>query len=93
MDGMKKTILLLVLILAINPITFISAQEPQANPKNVEIATRFTYILDNGFEKIDLMKVGSIDKSFFNLGNAQLIICDKNDKNKKNILNLILYQP
>ncbi len=87
MDRMKKMILFLVLILAIGPIDFISAQEPQANPKNIEIATRFTYILDNGFEKIDLMKVGSIDKSFFNLGNAQLIICDKNDKNKKNILN------
>ena len=64
-----------------------TAQQPQANPKNIEIAHRFTYILDNGFEKIDLMQVGTIDKSFFNLGNAQLIICDKNDKSKKNLLN------
>jgi hypothetical protein len=63
------------------------AQQPQANPKNIEIAQRFSYILDNGFEKIDLMKVGTIDKSFFNYGNAQLIIYDKNDKSKKNVLN------
>ncbi len=65
----------------------LGAQQPQANPKNIEIAQRFNYILDNGFEKIDLMKVGTIDKSFFNYGNAQLIIYDKNDKTKKNVLN------
>jgi hypothetical protein len=84
---MKKTTPLFVLLLAMG-LTFGSfAQQPQANPKNIEIAQRFNYILDNGFEKIDLMKVGSIDKSFFNLGNAQLIIYDKNDKSKKNLLN------
>lgn len=63
------------------------AQQPQPNPKNIEIAQRFSYLLDNGFEKIDLMKVGSIDKSFFNYGNVQLIIYEKNDKSKKNVLN------
>ena len=63
------------------------AQQPQANPKNIEIAQRFIYFLDNGFEKIDLLKVGTIDKSFFNFGNVQLIIYDKNDKTKKNVLN------
>ena len=65
----------------------VQAQNPQPNPKNIEIAHRFTYILSNGFEKLDLMKVPSVDKSFFNLGNTQLIICDKNDPSKKNLLN------
>ncbi|OYU97601.1 MAG: hypothetical protein CFE21_04720 [Bacteroidetes bacterium B1(2017)] len=65
----------------------ITAQTPTPNPRNIEIAQKFNYILDNGFEKIDLMKVGTIDKSFFNLGNPQLIIWDKNDKTKKNLLN------
>lgn len=65
----------------------IPAQTPAPNPKNIETAQRFTYILDNGFEKIDLMKVPDIDKSFFNLGHAQLLICDKNDPRKKNLLN------
>jgi hypothetical protein len=64
-----------------------TAQTPTPNPKNIEIAHRFSYVLDNGFEKIDLMKVGTIDKSFFNLGTTQLIICDKNDRSNKNLLN------
>ncbi len=81
---MKKTIFLFAFTLA---ITAIQAQQPVANPKNIEIAQRFNYVLDNGFEKIDLMKVGSVDKSFFNLGNAQLIIWDKNDARKVNVLN------
>lgn len=63
------------------------AQEPTPNPRNIEIATKFNYILDNGFDKVDLMKVPSVDKSFFNLGNAQLIIYDKNDRSKRNLLN------
>ena len=61
----------------------IEGQTPNPNPKNIEVAQRFTYILDNGFEKVDLLKVPDIDKSFFNLGRAQLIICDKNDPRKK----------
>lgn len=65
----------------------VKAQTPQPNPKNIEIAQRFAYFLSNGFEKIDLMKVPSVDKSFFNLGNTQLIIYDKNDPSKKNLLN------
>lgn len=81
-----KTIILVVLSFA-SGIPSLMAQQPTANPKNLEIAHRFTYVLDNGFEKIDLMLVGTVDKSFFNLGNAQLIICDKNDKSRKNLLN------
>ncbi len=59
----------------------------QPNPKNVELAHRFSYILDNGFEKIDLEKVPDIDKGFFNLGSPKLLIYDKNDASKKNLLN------
>jgi hypothetical protein len=58
----------------------------QPNAKNVEIASRFVYYLDNGFEQIDLLKVPSINKQFFNLGNPKLVIYDKNDKSKKNLL-------
>ncbi len=58
----------------------------QPNAKNVEIAARFIYYLDNGFEQIDLMKVASINKQFFNLGNPKLVVYDKNDKSKKNLL-------
>jgi hypothetical protein len=84
---MKIKTIILTLLSVVLGFQTIRAQQPQANPKNIEIAQRFTYILDNGFEKVDLMLVGSIDKSFFNLGNAQLIICDKNDKSKRNLLN------
>ncbi len=85
---MKK--LFSVLVIALCMFSFSNeagAQTPNPNPKNIELAKRFSYILDNGFEKIDLEKVPDIDKSFFNLGNAQLIIYDKNDPKKKNLLN------
>ncbi|MBC7382116.1 MAG: hypothetical protein H7296_03870 [Bacteroidia bacterium] len=85
---MKKLLsVTLVLFFLLQLAAPAKAQTPNPNPKNIEIAHRFTYILDNGFEKIDLMKVPDIDKSFFNIGNAQLIICEKNDTRKKNLLN------
>ena len=58
----------------------------QPTPKNVEIAAMFNYYLDNGFEQIDLLKVPSINKQFFNLGTPKLVVYDKNDKTKKNLL-------
>lgn len=85
---MKNLLLILLIVVLFNSSgQKLWAQTPNPNPKNIELAQRFTYVLDNGFEKIDLMKVPDIDKSFFNLGNAQLIICDKNDPRKKNLLN------
>ncbi|MCF8445775.1 MAG: hypothetical protein K9H61_02160 [Bacteroidia bacterium] len=84
---MKKQRLILIMILLFGFGFMLRAQEPTPNPKNIEIAKKFSYILDNGFEKIDLMKVGSIDKQFFNLGNPQLLIYDINDKSKRNLLN------
>ncbi len=93
-QNMKKLQLILLAIipfLACN--TF--AQHPEPNPKNMEIAKRFSYFLENGFESIDLMKVGSVDRSFFSLGTPQLVIYDKNSKTKKNLLNSfsIMVQP
>ncbi len=87
---MKKSFCLFAFafaLLLVNTKLMAQATQPSPNPKNMEVAQRFTYFLDNGFEKLDLMKVGSVDKGFFNLGNAQLIICDKNDSKKKNLLN------
>ncbi len=84
---MKKLQIIIFLLFAVGSSTWLRAQEPQVNPKNVEIAQRFNYFLENGFETIDLLKVGSIDKSFFNLGNPKLVIYDKNDRTKKNLLN------
>ncbi len=59
----------------------------QTTPQNMEIVKRFVYFLDNGFEKIDLLKVPSVKRSFFSIGKPQLIIADKNDKSKKNLVN------
>jgi hypothetical protein len=88
-----KTIVLIVTSFVINQNAF--CQQPEPNPKNMEIARRFSYFLENGFESIDLMKVGSIDRSFFSLGTPQLVIYDKNDRTKKNLLNSysIMVQP
>lgn len=88
-----KTLLLIVASIVINQNAF--GQHPEPNPKNMEIARRFSYFLENGFESIDLMKVGTIDRSFFSLGTPQLVIYDKNDKTKKNLLNSysIMVQP
>lgn len=86
MKMIKQLILLLSFVSL--PSAYLSyAQEPQANPRNLEIANRFSYFLENGFEKIDLMKVPSVDKSFFNMGHPVLIIYDKNDRSRKNLLN------
>lgn len=62
-----------------------NAQAP--NPKNIELAKQFVYFLDNGFEKIDLLKVSSVKRSFFTLGRPKLIIAEKNDKTQKNLVN------
>lgn len=64
------------------------AQQPayQPHPKNVEIAARFNYYLDNGIEQIDLLKVPSINKNFFAIGKPRLVIYDKNDPKKTNLL-------
>jgi hypothetical protein len=88
-----KTIVLIVASFVINQNAF--GQQPEPNPKNMEIARRFSYFLENGFESIDLMKVGSIHRSFFSLGTPQLVIYDKNDRIKKNLLNSysIMVQP
>lgn len=88
-----KYILAVLVLVIFNKIA--SAQHPEPNPKNMEIAKRFSYFLENGFESIDLMKVGSVDRSFFSLGTPQLVIYDKNDKSKKNLLNnfSIMVQP
>ncbi|MFN4083137.1 MAG: hypothetical protein ACK4K9_05840 [Bacteroidia bacterium] len=59
----------------------------QTDPKKIEVMQRYVYFLDNGFEKIDLLKVGSVDRSFFTLGNPRLIIARKNDPSLKNLLN------
>jgi hypothetical protein len=87
------TIVLILASLVINQSAF--GQLPAPNPKNMEIARRFSYFLENGFETVDLMKVGSIDRSFFSLGTPQLVIYDKNDRTKKNLLNSysIMVQP
>lgn len=89
----KLALILLAMIGLFANKTF--AQHPEPNPKNMEIAKRFTYYLENGFESIDLMKVGSVDRSFFSLGTPQLVIYDKNNKTKKNLLNSfsIMVQP
>jgi hypothetical protein len=96
MNGMKKAaFVFLVLTLIFKGGLFAQGHDHgdgkqnqgyQPNPKNVEIANLFGYYLDNGFEQIDLMKVPSINKQFFNLGNPKLVIYDKNDKTKKNLL-------
>ncbi|MFY8020291.1 MAG: hypothetical protein ACOVP1_03805 [Bacteroidia bacterium] len=65
----------------------IQVNSQQPNPQNIEIAKRFVYFLDNGFEKIDLLKVPSVKRSFFSIGKPQLIIADKNDRSKKNLVN------
>jgi len=85
--NMKKILLNIVLLFAAFYTNQVLAQQPTPNPRNIEIAQKFSYFLENGFETIDLMKVGTIDKSFFNLGNPRLIIYDKNDRSKKNLLN------
>ena len=91
---MKKLALILFAMIGLFANKTFS-QHPEPNPKNMEIAKRFTYYLENGFESIDLMKVGSVDRSFFSLGTPQLVIYDKNNKTKKNLLNSfsIMVQP
>jgi hypothetical protein len=84
---MKRLLSIILILIAVASHQNAMAQHPEPNPKNMEIAKRFSYFLENGFESIDLMKVGSIDRSFFSLGTPQLVIYDKNDKSKKNLLN------
>lgn len=99
MKSMKKYFVSIILIFAVFASFNLNAQTHnhkegethnsggyQPSAKNVEIAARFIYYLDNGFEQIDLLKVASINKQFFNLGNPKLVVYDKNDKSKKNLL-------
>jgi hypothetical protein len=92
---MRRILSIILILIAATSHHNAMAQHPEPNPKNVEIAKRFLYFLENGFESVDLMKVGSIDRSFFSLGTPQLVIYDKNDKSKKNLLNSfsIMVQP
>jgi len=59
----------------------------QIDKKKVEIMQRYVYYLDNGFQRVDLLKVPSVDRSFFSMGNPRLIIAAKNDPSLKNLLN------
>ena len=92
---MRRILSIILILIAVTSHHNAMAQHPEPNPKNMEIAKRFSYFLENGFESVDLMKVGSIDRSFFSLGTPQLVIYDKNDKTKKNLLNSysIMVQP
>lgn len=68
-------------------VAILSTVQAQPNPKNIQTAQKYVYFLDNGFEKIDLLKVGSVDRTFFTIGNPRLIIAHKDDKGLRNILN------
>jgi hypothetical protein len=79
---MQQSKILLLLLL-----TTVQAFGVQPDPKKIEVMQRYVYFLDNGFEKIDLLKVGSVDRSFFTLGNPRLIVARKNDPSLKNLIN------
>jgi hypothetical protein len=76
------------LIFLLQVLFFVAQANAQApNPKNIELAKQFVYFLDNGFEKIDLLKVSSVKRAFFTLGRPKLIIAEKTDKTQKNLVN------
>ncbi len=79
---MRKLIFLLTAI-----FFMLQAYAQAPNQKNIELAKKFVYYLDNGFEKIDLLKVPSVKRSFFTMGRPKLIISEKTDKTQKNLVN------
>jgi hypothetical protein len=75
-------------------LTAIAQEQKPIDSKKLQIMQQYVYFLDNGFEKIDLLKVGSVNRAFFTMGNPRLIIAKKNDPKLKNLLNsftLIVY--
>jgi len=78
-----KNIIIITLLLVSNAVAFGQAQ----NEKYAELQKRFVFFLDNGFERIDLQKNPSVKRSFFTLGKPQLIIAERNDASRKNLVN------
>lgn len=75
-------------------LNLIAQEQKPTDPKKVQVMQQYVYYLDNGFEKIDLLKVGTVNRAFFTMGNPRLIIAKKNDPSLKNLLNsftLIVY--
>lgn len=79
---MKKLIVLTLLFLGLSGL---NAQD--GNQKYGELQQRFVYFLDNGLEKIDLQKAPTVKRSFFSIGKPQLIIAERNDPSRRNLVN------